>query len=273
MTGSTTDERPPGTGRPLSVSQHKTYERCSYGYYLERIEGVWQRPAAWLSQGTAFHEAAEAYERSGRAMTVPEMQEVFRESYAHETNKMADETPNLAYWFSSGPYAGPQDIERRYGIGLEQVERYPAWYEKHPNEVIWIDPDGEPGIELGFVVDLDGITVRGFIDAVILDETTGRMRVRDNKSGNQPGDDFQLGTYSAALAVKYGIEQPSIGDYWMARTGKPTFDYDLAEWTVDRVTEEFHQLAANIEAARFIPDPEPSKCRFCSVASSCEFSM
>lgn len=268
----TADEGPPEPGRPLSVSQHKTYYRCPYGYYLERIEGAWQRPAAWLPQGTAFHEAAEAYERSDRTMTVDAMQDVFRESYARATNEMAAETPNLTYWFRSGPYAGPQDIQRRFSLGLEQVERYPAWYEKHPNEVIWTDPNGEPGVELGFVIDLAGITVRGFIDAVIVDETTGRVRVRDNKSGNQPGDGFQLGTYSVALAVKYGIEQPSVGDYWMARTGKPTFDYDLTEWTVERVTEEFHQLADDIEAERFNPDPEPSKCMFCSVATSCEFA-
>ncbi|ERB55291.1 hypothetical protein N806_29695 [Rhodococcus sp. P27] len=254
-----------------SVSQLNQYERCPLAYKLSRIDKVWQRPAAWLPQGSAVHEAAEAWERSGRTMTVEDAQEVYKTSYVEHTNKYAETTPNFDFWFRSGPYAGERDIERRFGIGLEQVEKYVDWYTEHPEEVIWIAPDGTPGIELGFDIDLDGVPVRGFIDAVI--ETEGKVIVRDNKTGNTPGDDFQLGVYSVALAEQYGIEAPQIGDYWMGRSGKPTYPYKIGEWTKERVTEKFHELEANIQAERFDADPEPSKCAFCDVNQSCPFAV
>ncbi|GAB4588705.1 RecB family exonuclease [Nocardia sp. IFM 10818] len=263
---------PPRLGRSLSVSQLKQYERCAYGYRLGRLERVWERPAAWLPQGTAVHAAAEAYERSGRTMTVEQMQEVYRKVYAEEVEKYAATTPNFEFWFRSGPYKGEVDIERRFLLGLEQVARYPAWYEKYPDEQIWIAPDGTPAIELFFKIDLDGIEVRGYIDAVIQFQSTGRLRVRDTKSGKSPGDDLQLGVYAVAVAETYGVEPPATGDYWMGVSGKATKPYDLTHWTRERVTEEFHRLADNIVNERFDPDPEQAKCMFCAVSASCEFA-
>lgn len=265
---------PPQLGRSLSVSQLKTYERCPYGYYLGRIvqPRVWERPAAWLPQGTAVHAACEAFERSERTMTVEQMEEVYRESYAEEVNKLCETTPNFNHWFRSGPYAGEVDVQRRFNLGLEQVARYPAWYAKYPDEEIWVAPDGQPAIELFFKIDLDGIQVRGYIDAVIRFKSTGCLRVRDTKSGKSPGDDLQLGVYAVAVAEHFGVEQPTTGDYWMGVSGKATQPYDLTKWTRERVTEEFHKLADNIVNERFDPEPEKSKCMFCSVSASCKFA-
>lgn len=253
-----------------SVSQLKLYERCPYAYRLSRIDKVWQRPAAWLPQGSAVHEAAEAYERSGRQLSLDQTQDVFRTSYEHHVNSYCDVTPDFQAWFRSGPYAGDVDVERRYNIGLEQTAKYVVWYEQYPDEVIWIAPDGTPGIEIGFDIDLDGVQVRGFIDAVIVRD--GEVIVRDNKTGNKPGDDFQLAVYAVALEQSYGIPRPTAGDYWMGRTGKPTALYDLSEWTRERVAAKFRELEDNIQAGRFEPDPEPAKCRFCDVAASCDFA-
>jgi putative RecB family exonuclease len=253
-----------------SVSQINQYNRCPYAYKLARIDKVWQRPAAWLAQGSAVHEAAEAYELSGRTLTLEQTQDVFRESYAKHINEACDVTPDFSRWFASGPYGGQLDTERRYEIGLGQVEKYLAWYEAHPDEVIWVAPDGTPGIEIGFDIDLDGVLVRGFIDAVI--EQNGEVIVRDNKTGNHPGDDFQLGVYGVALAEQFGIDPPTAGDYWMGKSGKPTLPFDIGEWTRERVSQKFAELEANINAGKFDPDPEPSKCRFCDVAASCDYS-
>lgn len=253
-----------------SVSQLNQYKRCPYAYRLARIDKVWQRPAAWLPQGSAVHEAAEAYERSGRALTLDEAQEIFRESYANHVNTYCETTPDFNRWFRSGPYAGDVDVERRYHIGLDQVEKYLDWYRDYPGEVIWIAPDGTPGIELEFDIDLDGVRVRGFIDAVI--QSGDDVIVRDNKTGNKPGDSFQLGVYAVALAETYGIDPPRLGDYWMGKKGEPVGPFDLTEWTRERVAAEFRDLEDNIQAGRFDPDPEPSKCRFCDVSHACDFS-
>src|SRR5262249_30789572 len=55
--------------------------REGHSYYLARVKKAWQKPAAWLPQGSAVYEAAEAWERSGRTMSVEQAQDVFRESY------------------------------------------------------------------------------------------------------------------------------------------------------------------------------------------------
>lgn len=256
-----------------SVSQLKLYERCPYAYKLSRIDKVWSRPAAWLAQGSAVHEAAEAYERSGRTMTLEQAQDVFRESYVKHIAEACETTPNFEYWFKSGPYDGERDTERRYLIGLEQVERYIEWYAKHPEQVIWVAPDGTPGIEIGFDIELDGVPIRGFIDAVILDEKSNKIIVRDNKTGNSPGDDFQLGVYGVALAKQFGIDPPEEGDYWMGKSGKPTYPFKISDWTSNRVAEKFRELEDNITAGRFDPDPDPKKCNFCDVSASCEYAV
>lgn len=150
-----------------SVSQLNQYTRCPHSYYLARIAMAWQRPAAWLAQGSAVHAVLEARERSGREMSLEEAQELFKEEYAKEANEALAITPNTDWWSASGPYRGDEDLERRFHIGLEQIEKYFAWTDAHPEEEIWTAPDGTPAIELEFDIDLEGIPVRGFIDAII----------------------------------------------------------------------------------------------------------
>ena len=254
-----------------SVSQHNTYNQCPYRYYLERVEKVWQRPAAWLAQGSAVHEAIEFWERENREASLDDAQNRFRQAYARYIGESTEQTPNFEYWFASGPYRGEQDIERRYYLGLDQVERYFDWVDNHPDDVIWVAPDGTPGIELEFDITLGDVPVRGFVDAIVV--VDGELRVRDHKTGNQPGDDFQLAVYSQALADTYGIERPELGDYWMGKSGKATYPYRLDDWSREDLVERFRELDEGIRSERFDPDPEPSKCNFCPVRTSCEYAV
>ena len=254
---------------PRSVSQVKQYRDCPYQYYLQRVERVWQRPAAWLSQGTAVHKAAEEWERSGRTMSARDAQGVFRESYADSVNEMCETTPRLDWWFASGPYGGEADIERRYHKGLEQTAKYVSYYEgKGSEDVIWITPDGTPAIELPFDVEFGGVKVRGYIDAVVT--TPHGVVVRDNKTGNKPGDEFQLAVYAQAIRQQHG-QTINHGDFWMGKTGKPTKLLDLFEWGEQEVAEAFSEMDSAVKAEQFDAKPEPDKCRFCSVSVSCPF--
>src|SRR5690349_18787086 len=119
----TTDE---GKKKARSVSQFKEYNEefggCAYRYYLKRILKVWDRPAAWLSQGLAVHEAAEAYERSERTMPLEEVEAVYLASYRKHQNRLIKDTPDLDLWFNSGKYRGEEDSHRRRDLGLAQVE-------------------------------------------------------------------------------------------------------------------------------------------------------
>ncbi|AMW64330.1 Cas4 exonuclease [Mycobacterium phage ChipMunk] len=284
-----------------SVSQINQYTRCPMSYKLARIDKVWARPAAWLPQGTAFHTVAEVYEKAlaeGREMSLERAQEIFREEYAKDIGELCAETPNFDWWFHSGPYNGERDIERRFHIGLEQVEKFINW-RQDKGQTIWVAPaivdprcgadeaqvggltsthvedcgckPSRPAIELSFNIELDGIKVRGYIDAVVV--VNGELRVRDYKTGNKPGDDFQLGVYALAISILFGVEPPRTGDYYMAgKKGKKaviTEPYDLTEWTRERITERFHEVEAHIQAGEFPALPEPDKCNFCDVSYSC----
>jgi putative RecB family exonuclease len=215
-----------------------------------------------------LHKAVEDYEKSNRTLSLQETQEAFKESYVDSVAEQCEETPNFAYWFWSGPYDGRADIERRWGIGLEQVEKYLRWAEAHPEEEMWITPDGVAAVELPFTVEIGGVEVRGVIDQVLGPDA----RPRDVKSGNKPGNPFQLGTYGMALRRQYGV-QPETADFWMGKTGKPTKPVELADWPDDRLGEIFAEADDGIRAESFDPDPEPSKCYFCQVRDSCAFSM
>lgn len=266
-----------------SVSQINQFTKCPMAYKLARIDKVWSRPAAWLPQGTAFHTVAEEIEKraaAGAPMSLEEAKAMFGVEYAKDISAMTDTTPNFEWWQWSGPYAGERDVTRRYGVGIEQVEKFMAWREMVGQE-IWMTPDmcelehdcennPKPAIELAFKIDLDGILVRGFVDAVVV--VDGKPRVRDYKTGADPGDDFQLAVYALAIEMLYGVKVET-GDYFMAgKSGKKprlVGPYDLTLWTRERITERFHEVEAEIQAGEFEARPEASKCRFCDVSYSC----
>lgn len=261
-----------------SYSQLGAYDRCPYMYYLERVEKVWQRPAAWLPMGTAVHSAAEAWELSGRTMTLEEAQQVFRDVYSRETNKYLDDTPNANHWFRSGPYKGPADIVRRYSLGLEHVARYIAWYEKHPKQkpIEYADTEGKQkiGVEFPFTLNIGGVPVRGFIDWIGYNDE-GNLIVRDNKTGNTPGGPEQLATYALAVEARWALPDIGMhveeGDFFMTRTGKPTVPYQLTRAVKVQLAADFVTMDEGVKAGKFPAKPEASKCMFCSVNGSCKY--
>lgn len=257
-----------------SVSQVTQYEKCPHAYYLQRRLRVWEKPAAWTAQGTAFHAAIEAYER-GEAADVEEMKNVFREVYAREINRMTEVTPNMAFWFDSRQGHGENDVRRRYDIGLRQVRDYHQWRTgKGSGDVIWVSEDGTPGIELRFDADFRGVKVRGFIDQ-ILDLGDGRVHVRDAKSGNKPGEPFQLKVYGMALEQIHGV-QAITGDFWMGeKAGKhrgphPKKPVDLTGLSESEVIDRFHAVDEGIRDEQFDPKPGPN-CWSCPVQTSCKY--
>ncbi|AWN05839.1 Cas4 exonuclease [Mycobacterium phage Priamo] len=259
-----------------SVSQINQYNRCPMAYKIARIDKAWPRPAAWLPQGTAFHAVAEAYETwasYGMPLTLTEAEDMFKVEYSRDIGALCEETPNFEWWTWSGPYNGERDIERRYEVGLEQVEKFVRWRGAGGQE-IWVAPDGTPAIELYFEIELQTpigpIKVRGYIDAIVV--VDGEPRVRDYKTGNKPGDDFQLGVYALAVEMLYGVKITK-GDYFMAgkkgKPAKPTKPFDLTLWTKERITEVFYEAEVKIQAGEFEALPEADKCNFCDVSYHC----
>jgi putative RecB family exonuclease len=273
----------------LSVSRKQLYEKCPLSYKKRYIDKEWERPAAWLVQGLAVHEAAEEWQKSAGNLPVDFAVKTCEEAYDKHGTRLLQDAPNPAWWFWSGPYGGEADLERRYEIARGMIVRYIDWCESHPNEKVWTTPDGEEAIELGFNIELeDNVKIRGFIDLVIQDEHG--LVVRDIKTGNKPGDEFQLATYAMALNELYGVEIRR-GDFWMGKTGKPTLPIFIEECTYTEVRAIFKKLKEDIEAAMLeleamklrgedvsgpTPgfEPKPGEhCRFCSVSRDCEFAQ
>lgn len=264
-----------------SWSQLEQYEACPHRYYLARIERVWKKPAAWLPMGTAVHYAAEMWEKSERKAAPVVVRAWFKDKYREEVDHYLEDTPNTRYWQSSGRYGGEEDIPRRFRVGLEHVDRYLAWYEKHPEEVIWITPDGTPAIELPFKLDLGGVQVRGMLDQAIVvrpgrafggearPESGCNVIARDIKTGNSPGKVEQLSLAGMAVTTADPTASAEYGDFLMTKTGYPTYPYDLIN--VDVLTEKFVTMNDAVLAGDFPAKPEDSKCARCDVADNCKF--
>lgn len=250
-----------------SVSQHNSFVRCSWSYKLNRIDKVWQRPASWLSQGLGVHVAMEEWERSERTKSREELIEIYREEFIRSVNEQAEDTPNFDYWFGSGPYSGPVDLERRFGVGETQLLGLLDYCEQS-KDVIWETPDNDKAIELEFNVELGGVMVKGFIDQIV--ETPSGLIVRDIKTGSKPGDIFQLATYSEAIRIMHGVTI-NLGDYLMGKTGKPTKPIEITDEDRAGVHESFEWLEKEIQAGNFEPSPERNKCAMCSVQLSCDY--
>lgn len=263
-----------------SVSQAQKYLEdlggCRYRYFLSYVVKAWDRPAAWLPQGLAVHEAAEWWEKTGRKGSLDQMKQVFRESYNRHTMRLLETTPNADFWFASGRYEGPEDIMRRAGLGLEQVERYYNYYvNQKPGQMIWMTPEGTPAIELEFKEKFGNVWVKGYIDQIIdevVDSDQNSTVLRDIKTGVSPGGIFQLSVYRYAMLSKYGVDI-TFGDYWMGKTGKPTKIYDLEVMSREQTTELFERMDEGVKAEDFDPSPSPEKCGRCGVATACPFAM
>lgn len=256
--------------KPRSVSQHNTYHRCPYQYYLERIEKAPKRPASWLSQGLAVHKAMELWETSNRTLTLEELDAEYDKEFKTSISELCEDEPNLDKWFGSGPYGPVEDIERRYELGRNQVKALVNYCLSRPEEVIWTTPDGKRAIELPFEATLGEVTVIGFIDQIL--ETPKGLLVRDIKTGAKPGDSFQLATYAEAIHQIYGIDIGR-GDYLMGKTGRPSRVTLITKDMKQNVHTRFAELEENIQEGIFPPEPDDNKCFMCSVAEACQYKI
>ncbi|WP_327294442.1 RecB family exonuclease [Streptomyces sp. NBC_01197] len=254
--------------QPRSVSQTEQYEKCAYRFYLQRVERVVPRPAAWSTQGTAFHSAAEAFEKSDRTATADEMVDLYSDFFSRKINGDLQKEPDLKRWLTAGPPAG-EDIEARYRLGRQQVREYVAWStETQPK--IWKTPEGKPGLELYFKVEIGGVQVRGYIDQ-LPEEPDSSVRVRDLKTGSTKSK-FQIKTYKVAVEKVYGV-QVNRGDWYLGKTGKlsPVKGVDLSEVTEEEVGARYAAMDAGVKAGNFPANPG-FDCRFCDVSHACSFS-
>ena len=256
--------------QPRSVSQTEQYERCAWQFYLQRVERVIPRPAAWSFQGTAFHSAAEELEKSGRAKEEEELVQLFSDQYSALINKALDKEPDLTRWMTVHKKPAGQDIEERYVLGQSQVRDYYRWSVKNRPVITYVrDRKGEVkvGLELYFNVDLGGVRVRGYIDQLVTEEDS-TVRVRDLKTGSTKSK-FQLETYAVAVEKQFG-EVVNLGDWYLGKTGNLSKRLELSEVTEEDVAARYVAMDQGVKAGNF-PATTGFHCNFCDVSHACSF--
>ena len=243
---------------------------------------MWERPAAWLPHGTAYHTAVEKWELSGRTLTLAELIEIFDEEYDKLLTELLEETPNIDVWFASGPYEADFDIDRRRDKAHTQIANHLTWHLAHPAEKPCVLPEHGIAVEVPLTCELDGVTIHTKIDA-ILGSTTGpppvefdratALIVRDNKTGTSTPKKIQLVVYAVVIKREFKLQYLPKGDFYLADKGRPTLLFTPPPDSEEIVTKAFVSLDEKVRAGDFPPLPSPEKCRMCSVSYSCAYAM
>lgn len=261
---------PPKTHR-RSASQLESYLRCPEGYRLEKVVKAPQYPAAWLTQGIAFHEAIEKWEGTGRTFPIEEVQKWFDDAWDRTLAEQLEDEPNVAVWLTGGRTKPETDIENRFQRGRQQVADYVAWALSTADEWRVLEPyEGAYAVEVPFDIWLNGVRVVGYIDQLI-EWRSGLVTVRDLKTGTKlPYSPRQLGIYRIATDEVMGIDI-QWGDFFMSKNCAPTKPYDLSRYTRDRVGRWFKNLDQSVMEGRFTPNPG-DHCRICAVERFCDIN-
>ncbi|MDG4825980.1 PD-(D/E)XK nuclease family protein [Asanoa sp. WMMD1127] len=249
-----------------SVSQWSSFVKCSEGYRLEKIAKAPARPAAWFAQGIAVHSACEFWEEGFRQAHPDDVVDLYETEFDRLIAEATETEPDLGRWLTGGRVRASDDIGRRRTRGAEQVLGY-LRYASEAQERVWLIGGQEPALEVEFELDLDGVTVKGFIDQII-EWPTGQIGPRDVKTGSKRPDwPFQLGVYRLAIEQDYGY-LPTWGDFYMAKDNRPDAPVDLSAFTRSRVTRWFHDMDRSVNAGLFLPNPG-DHCRTCGVSDFC----
>lgn len=264
--------------QPRSVSQTEQYEKCGWRFYLQRVERVTPRPAAWSFHGTAFHAAAEAVEKSGRAIGEEEAVQIFSDRYSALVNEALNREPDTDRWLAAG-HKGGEDIERRYTLGQKHTAEYVRWADRNQPE-IWNDSTWNgydiseadlsvtEGIELYFMVELGGVKVRGYIDQLVLRED-GKVRPRDLKTGSTKSK-FQLWTYGFAARKAWGLDVED-ADWYLAKDGRLSRPVRMDATTEQEIERRYADMDAGVKRGDFPANPG-FDCKFCDLSHACRFS-
>lgn len=259
--------------RGLSWSSVSSYAECGYRWLLDRR--LASEETQWLNTlgGSTLHEVTEIEDRVrlGEDLAIPTFEEhlvkLISESPAGARIKVSG-NKRVKLQFSGGP--NKQDMEWWLTYGPQMVEQW-RHFQEETGWAIATMPDGTPGIELDFEIEISGVPVRGSIDRVML-TPEGEIVIVDIKGGRTSAV-MQLGTYALAVDEVYGLEadwatfwQPRLeddnyplGKYW--REHMPSYPWDQLKGIYAGTMD-------SISRGVFLPNVG-SGCAGCTVKESC----
>lgn len=253
-----------------SVSQLKSVTKCGESFAISRGfrgERPPKRPWAQTVAGSAFHEMIVAWERSERSTDPLALFETFWES---ELEKAKEEQPDLALWMRAPRVkSGEASLKAVYKRFVEKdVPDYIARCREADWELFKL-PDGSPALEIEFEIDLEGITVRGYIDRIQWWPSAKMVAVEDTKTGNIDGevDSRQLGLYRLGAEEVYDIDLTH-GRYWFTKLDRGSDWVDLTRYSREKLAEDYRKLTEIIQQDLLLPNPG-KHCQLCDVRPWC----
>jgi putative RecB family exonuclease len=249
-----------------SVSQLSKYSECSEQYRLMYVDKVKvNAPAAWLAQGTAFHEAVDIWESSGRSPQV-DIGQTYLLAYDREIEAMKTHQPDMARWLKAPKTKTEDDIATRRLRGVEQLRNYVEFAETS-NFVIKDIDDYTLALEVPFEIELGGVTLKGAIDQILL--LPDGVEVRDLKTGNRESGKIQVAVYVLVVEkiFKWPVKKAS---YYYAKDSKVVTisRQELDRYSESYLSELFSTLDKGITHGVFLPNPG-TQCTLCPVRDYC----
>lgn len=254
-----------------SVSQINTYLGCSEAYRLKYVDkpDLPPMPAAWLAQGTAYHETIYFWEDSGRAPSF-DLTSTFIRLYDLQILKMKEEQPDLNLWLKAPSKKTEQDILERRDRGLKQVQAYVDYAEENHFAFVELD-EWTYGLEVPFQLELGEVVIKGGIDQIRLvsENPFNGVHVVDLKTGNRESASIQLGTYKIAVEKIFGWPVVKASFFYAKDSKLVGLDKaDLDRYTESYLTELYAALDRGIKNRVFIPNPG-GQCLLCPVKKNC----
>lgn len=247
-----------------SVSQLKSYARCSEQYRLERIARIQSPPAAWTIRGTALHKAIEVWELSGRTTDIIA---TFYEEYDRGIAEAREGWPDISKWPRPLSWGAETTITK---YREEAAASAAAYRDEALNpDCQWSIaelPDGSPAIEVQFRIMFGSVEVIGAIDQIRY-WRNGAYSVDDIKAGKGADSLVQLGVYKVVCNETLGIPV-LFGEFWSGKNKGSTGMHDLSRFTREFLTRQFEALSDGIEREVYLPSPG-DHCKMCSVAEFC----
>lgn len=191
--------------------------------------------------------------------------EAFKDAFNDQLSQYPPDTRWLTAGRPSKAHPHGEDIQWWWDNGPAMVNRWAQWRATIPWD-LWVSPDGVLGVELELILTIGGELFKLRIDRVFT--AGGRLIVVDLKTGQEPHDLLQLGTYKVALETQWPGLKVAGGTYWMARTGEITGVDPLTQYTPEYLAALASRLRAIREAGAFIPTVSRS-CKQCSVGRFC----
>ena len=217
--------------RPLSYSQISTYQSCPLSYKLQYIDGLKPKAKWYFSFGETLHKCAEYFFKA-KLPTYPTLEELL---HFYEEN-----------WISEG-WESVEEQARQKTYGEEILREF--WH-IHSREF-----KAPLATERIFMVDVQGVKLRGYIDRIDKLETGG-LAIVDYKSNQElftkdyVRNFLQLTLYQLACEKMWDMPVEILTLYYL-RSNTPVSSRARSREQLDDASHLVISVAENIAAGRF----------------------